>query len=66
MVSDRAALLDDAMRFSKKAEFYGVDATLVVAQGMLHGWPFFAPILNEGQQAIDYLGGFVAKTLQNE
>ena len=66
MVSDRAALLDDAMRFSKKAEFYGVDATLVVAQGMLHGWPFFAPILTEGQQAIDYLGGFVAKTLQNE
>ena len=61
MVGENEILFDDALRFSKKAEFFGVDSTLVIAHGMIHNWSFFAPILNEGQQVIDYIGKYFAK-----
>ena len=61
MVGEREILLDDSMRFAKKAEFYGVDATLVVAQEMTHMWPFFAGLIPEGQQAINYIGEYILK-----
>ena len=58
MVGEKEILLDDAMRFAKKSEFYGVDSTFVVAKEMIHNWAFFAPIINEGQQAVDYIGQY--------
>lgn len=63
MVGESEILLDDAVRFSKKAEFYGVDSTLVVAENMIHGWQLFAPILSEGQQAVKYIGNYIQTKL---
>ena len=63
MVGESEILLDDAVRFSKKAEFYGVNSTLVVAEQMIHCWPLFAPILPEGQQAVEYIGKYVQTQL---
>ena len=64
MVGESEILLDDAVRFSKKAEFYSVNSTLVVAEKMIHGWPLFAPILPEGQQAVEYIGNYIQKRLK--
>ena len=63
MVGESEILLDDAVRFSKKAEFYGVNSTLVVAEQMIHCWPLFAPILPEGQQALEYIGKYIQTQL---
>ena len=63
MVGEREILLDDAIIFSQKAEYYGVKTTMVVAQGMTHIWSFFAPVIPEGEQAINYIGKFINKRL---
>ncbi|MBR2178826.1 MAG: alpha/beta hydrolase [Selenomonadaceae bacterium] len=63
MVGEREVLLDDAIIFSQKVEYYGVKTTMVVAQGMTHIWPFFAPVIPEGQQAINYIGKFISKRI---
>ena len=63
MVGEREILLDDSMRFAKKAEFYGVDVTLVIAQEMTHVWSFFASVINEGQQAIEYIADYIQKRI---
>ena len=65
MVGEREILLDDAIIFSQKAEYYGVKATMVVAQGMTHIWPFFAPVIPEGQQAINYIGKYISASVSN-
>ena len=54
-------LLDDAISFSDKAKASGVDVTLEVWDDMPHIWQVFAPILPEGQQAIDRMGEFARK-----
>jgi acetyl esterase/lipase len=54
-------LLDDAIRFTDKAKAAGVDVTLEIWDDMPHIWQVFAPILPEGQQAIDHMGEFVRK-----
>ena len=64
MVGEAEILLDDAVRFSKKAEFYGIDSTLVVAEKMIHCWPLFAPILPEGQQAVEYISKYAQTQLK--
>ena len=63
MVGEREILLDDAIIFSQKAEYYGVKATMVVAQGMTHIWPFFAPAIPEGKQAINYIGKYISSSI---
>lgn len=64
MVGEAEILLDDAVRFSNKAEFYGIDSTLVIAEKMIHCWPLFAPILPEGQQAVEYIGKYAQTQLK--
>ena len=54
-------LLDDSTRLAKIAEEAGVDVTLEIADEMFHVWHAFAPMLPEGQAAIDNLGAFVRK-----
>lgn len=54
-------LLDDSTRLAKIAEEAGMDVTLEVVEDMFHVWHAFAPMLPEGQAAIDNLGAFVRK-----
>ena len=57
-VGDSETLLDDANRIAAKAKNAGVDVTLKVWDEMPHVWHLFAPILPEGQQAIEEIGSF--------
>ena len=52
-------LLSDSTRLVEKAESAGVDVTLEQWDEMIHVWPISAPVLPDGQQAIDRIGEFV-------
>jgi len=54
-------LLDDASRLAERAKKAGVNVTYEPWEGMIHVWQLFAPLLDEGQQAIDKAGAFVRK-----
>jgi phosphinothricin tripeptide acetyl hydrolase len=58
-VGDDEVLLDDAVQLAERARKAGVDATLEVAEKMVHVWHWFFPMLDEGQAAIERIGGFV-------
>jgi monoterpene epsilon-lactone hydrolase len=60
-VGNAETLLDDATRVTERAEAVGVDVTLQIWDEMPHVWQWFAPILPEGQEAIDKIGEFVLK-----
>lgn len=53
-------LLSDSVRLAERAESAGVDVALEQWEEMVHVWHAFAPILPEGQEAIDRIGEFVA------
>ncbi len=52
-------MLDDSTRLVDLAKQAGVDARLEVWDDMPHVWHLYAPILGEGQQAIERIGGFI-------
>jgi acetyl esterase/lipase len=52
-------LLDDSTRLAERARAAGVQVELEQWEEMIHIWPIFAPVLPEGQQAIDRIGEFV-------
>jgi acetyl esterase/lipase len=52
-------LLDDATRLADRAKAAGVEVNLETWEEMIHVWQLFAPMLREGQQAIERLGAFV-------
>jgi len=52
-------LLDDATRVAERAKAAGVKVDLEVWDEMIHVWHLFAPMLPEGQQAIEKAGKFV-------
>ena len=58
-VGTREALLDDARRLTARAEASGVDVTCEVVEGAPHVWHLFAPMLPEGETAIEQLGTFI-------
>jgi acetyl esterase/lipase len=58
-VGTAETLLDDATRLADKATAAGVDVTLEPWEDMIHVWQLFAPMLPEGQQAIDRMGSFI-------
>lgn len=60
-VGNAETLLDDATRAADRAEGAGVEVTLQIWDEMPHVWHWFAPILPEGQEAIDHIGDFVRK-----
>jgi epsilon-lactone hydrolase len=62
-VGERETLLDDSTRFAARAKAAGVDVTLEVWDEMIHVWQIFAPMLPEGQQAIDRIGKWVRERL---
>ena len=57
-VGDAETLLNDATQITERARKAGVDVTLKIWDEMPHVWPMFAPILPEGQQAIEEIGAF--------
>ncbi len=62
-VGTEEVLLDDSIRFAERAQAAGVDVTLEVWDGMIHVWQIFAPMLPEGQQAIDRVGEYVREKM---
>ena len=52
-------LLDDGVRLAERAKKAGVNVTFEPWENMVHVWHIFAPMLDEGQQAIDKIGAFV-------
>ncbi len=58
-VGTSETLLDDATRMANKARVAGVDVALEPWEEMIHVFQLFAPLLPEGQQAIDRIGAFV-------
>ena len=57
-VGDAETLLDDSTRITERARKADVDVTLKIWDEMPHVWHLFAPILPEGQQAIEEIGAF--------
>ena len=58
-VGTAETLLDDSTRLADLAKATGVKVDLDIWEDMIHVWPIFAPILPEGQQAIERIGDFV-------
>jgi len=54
-------LMDDGVRLAERAKKAGVNVTFEPWENMVHVWHLFAPMLDEGQQAIDKIGAFVQK-----
>lgn len=57
-VGSAETLLDDSTRVAERAKAAGVKVDLEVWDDMIHVWQLFAPILPEGQQAIEKIGKF--------
>ena len=55
------SLLDDTRRVAEKAKDAGVDVTVEIWPEMFHQWQMWAPVLPEGQKAIDSIGKFLKK-----
>ena len=58
-VGEAEVLLDDTLRVAEKAQAAGVEVTVDVYPEMIHIFQLFAPVLPEGQQAIDRIGAFL-------
>ena len=56
-------LLDDSIRFARKAQEAGVDVTLRVGEGMCHCYPACAPMFPEATQALEELCSFIRARL---
>lgn len=63
-VGNEEILLDDARRIAAHATKAGVEVTLEVWDGMFHVWHLFAPILEEGEQAISCIAAFLLERLE--
>jgi epsilon-lactone hydrolase len=63
-VGTAETLLSDATRLAERAGAADVNVTLEIWKDMVHGWHIFAPILPEGQQAIDRIGTFIKEHIQ--
>ena len=60
-VGTAETLLDDASRLAERARKAGVTVNYESSESMIHVWHLFAPMLDEGQQAIDRIGEFVRR-----
>jgi len=58
-VGTAETLLDDSTRLAERARKAGVKVTLEPWENMIHVWQVFAPMLDEGQQAIEKIGEFI-------
>ena len=62
-VGDYETLLDDSVRFAKKAEEAGVEVHLHVWDGLFHCFPLLAPMFPEATQAMDEVRAFIYQKL---
>ena len=62
-VGTAETLLDDSTRLADRAKAAGVEVDLQIWEDMVHVWQIFAPILPEGQQAIDGIGEFIRQRM---
>jgi len=62
-VGENETLIDDATRLAERAKAAGVDVTLEVWDEMVHLWHLLAPIVPEGQQAIDRIGEWMREKI---
>ena len=58
-VGTRETLYDDATRLARRAEDAGVPVEFESWDEMIHVWHLFAPMLDEGQEAIERIGEFI-------
>jgi epsilon-lactone hydrolase len=58
-VGTAETLLDDSTRIAERARKAGVKVTLEPWENMIHVFQIFAPMLDEGQDAIDKIGEFI-------
>jgi acetyl esterase/lipase len=56
-------LINDSVLLEARAKQCGVDVTLETWEDMFHVWHMYAPMLPEGQQAIDRIGEFVREKM---
>lgn len=61
IVGTSEILLDDSVRFAKRAKDAGVDVKLDIWQDMIHVFPAFAGFVPESRQAIEQIGEFIQK-----
>jgi epsilon-lactone hydrolase len=62
-VGTSEVLLDDTVRFARRAEAAGVDVTLEVWDDMIHVFQAFGGFLPEAGQAVDRIGQWVGQRL---
>jgi acetyl esterase/lipase len=62
-VGDAEVLLDDALRFARKAERAGVECQLHVWEGMIHVFPSSFAFLQAGAAALDDIAAFLSERL---
>ncbi|MDP9180705.1 MAG: alpha/beta hydrolase, partial [Chloroflexota bacterium] len=65
-VGDAEILLDHSTRYAERAKAAGVDVTLEIWDDMIHVFQLFAPMLPEGQQAIDKIGAWVKQHVHSK
>ena len=65
-VGDAEILLDHSTRYAERAKAAGVDVTLEIWDDMIHEFQVFAPMLPEGQQAIDKIGEWVKQHVHSK
>jgi monoterpene epsilon-lactone hydrolase len=65
-VGEYEVLRSDAVRLSENASRIGVDVTLEIWDGMWHGWHMQVGVIPESRRAIDKIGAFVRKCLEED
>jgi acetyl esterase/lipase len=62
-VGEAEVLYDDSANVIARAKAQGVDAHLEAVADMVHVWHLFAPMLQEGRDAIERAGKFLSGQL---
>ncbi len=62
-VGTEELLLDDSIRFTKRAKKAGVNITLEIDEGMIHVYQAFASVAPEPKQALERVGEFIKKLI---
>ena len=60
-VGGKEILYDDAITVADKARAAGVTVELLDEPELFHVWHAFAPMLDEGQEAVEKIGAFLQK-----
>lgn len=63
LLGEEEVLYDDSRRFADKLAAAGVEATFQAWPDMVHVFPFFGPLLDEGRAATEYIGRWLAERL---